>query len=82
MWQVAMPMWAGYAVGSLLAAVGSAVLGLATAVWRLVGAIPGFTGVGLLAAAALVAIVVAGKVWLDGQLALLAEVWLLEQRKG
>jgi hypothetical protein len=81
-WRVAMPMWAGYVVGSLLAGAGSVVLGLATAAWRLVGAIPGYGGVGLLSAAALAAALMATRVWLDGQLAVLEEVWLWEQRRG
>jgi hypothetical protein len=61
---------------------GSVVLGLATAVWRLVGAIPGYVGVGLLSAAALATALTAGVMWLDGQLAALEEVWLLERRRG
>jgi hypothetical protein len=77
-----LPMWAGCAVGSLLAAAGSVVLGLATAVWRLVGAIPGYAGVGLLSTAALAAALVAGRIWLDGQLAVLEGVWLPERRRG
>jgi hypothetical protein len=68
--------------GSLLAMAGSVLLGLATAVWRLVGAIPGYVGVGLLSAAALATALAAAAMWLDGQLAALEEVWLLEQRRG
>jgi hypothetical protein len=79
---MAVPVWAGYVAGSLLAMAGSVVLGLATAVWRLVGAIPGYVGVGLLSAAALATALTAGVMWLDGQLAALEEVWLLERRRG
>jgi hypothetical protein len=79
---MAMPVWACYVAGSLLAMAGSVLLGLATAVWRLVGAIPGYVGVGLLSAAALATALVAGVMWLDGQLAALEEVWLLERRRG
>jgi hypothetical protein len=61
---------------------GSVVLGLATAVWRLVWVIPGYVGVGLLSAAALATALVAGAMWLDGQLAALEEAWLLERRRG
>jgi hypothetical protein len=79
---MAVPVWAGYVAGSLMAMAGSVVLGLATAVWRLVGAIPGYAGVGLLSAAALATALAAGVMWLDGQLAALEEAWLLERRRG
>lgn len=75
-----LPAWLGCLASSVLTAAGGLVLGIATAVWRVVDMLPGYTGTGLLAVAAVALAGAAGWLWLDHQLLALEEAWLPERR--
>jgi hypothetical protein len=75
-----MAVWVGCLASSLLLWASSASLGLAAAAWHTVGRLPGFVGTGLLAAAGMGMVALAGWLWLEGQIQGLERAWLPDVR--